>query len=176
MESSMTNCDECGGPVTVERSAVRRYDIGGLPHVELRGVDVSACSKCGKESITIPRIGQLHRLLAEMFVKSPRMLAPVEIRFLRKYTGHSTVDFAKLFGVERETVSRWESGANPASRIADRLIRLFVMDHQPTESYAVDDLLNSLTDAPPPTKLNNVVMRNSKTTGWKPDTRQLASV
>lgn len=160
-------CDDCGGKVVMEENAVRRYVIGGLPHVELHGVEVTRCSRCGTEGIAIPRIGQLHRVLAEAFAKQPRMLAPVEIRFLRKRVGFSTADFAQMMGVARETVSRWETGANKMGAVADRLLRLLVLNHEPTESYVVDDLLRSLNDTPVPKKLASVPVWNRES-GWTP--------
>lgn len=172
----MMKCDECGGPVSTERNAVRRYDIGGLPHVELHGVEVTQCGKCGKEGIAIPRIGQLHRVLADLFVRQHRMLAPVEIRFLRKHVGLSGADFAQRMGVARETVSRWESGGQPMGAVADRLLRLLVVTHEPTESYAVDDLLKELNDTPAPENLSSVAMSNSREGGWKAGSRKLAKV
>ena len=165
-------CDDCGGPVTTERNAVRRYDIGGLPHVELHGIEVTRCAQCGKEGIAIPRIGELHRVLAEAFVKQQRMLAPVEIRYLRKYLGLAAADFAQMMGVARETVSRWETGANPMGAVADRLLRLLLVTHEPTESYAVDDLLRELSDEPAPDKLYPVPMWNSRDRGWTPQERR----
>src|SRR5690349_18049045 len=137
-------CADCGGAVKAERNVVRRYDVGGLPHVELHGVEVTRCEQCGKEGLAIPRIGQLHHALAEMFVRQPRMLAPVEIRFLRKHMGLSAGDFAQMMGVARETVSRWETGAQPMGAVADRLLRLLVVTHEPPEDYAVEDLLREL--------------------------------
>jgi putative transcriptional regulator len=171
MEESM-KCEECGGQMTTERNAVRRYDIGGLPHVVLQGVEVSRCQKCGKEEVAIPRMGQLHHVIAMCLVKQPRMLAPVEIRFLRKHTGYSTGEFAQVMGVARETVSRWETGGKPMSPVADRLLRVVVLTHEPTEDYAkkdeqdasvVQDLLESLNDTPTPETLSPVPMRNSGT-------------
>ena len=169
-------CDECGGQVTTERNAVRRYDIGGLPHVELHGIEASRCAACGKDGIAIPRIAQLHRALAEHFVKQQRMLAPSEIRFLRKHVGLSSVDLAKRMGVTRETVSRWESGGKPMGAVADRLLRLIVVTHEPPESYAVDDFLKELTDQPAPQRLSPVAMRNSRDGGWRPGRRELTRV
>ena len=160
-------CDECGGAVTAERPAVRRYDIGGLPHVELHGIEVERCNECGKEEISIPRIGQLHNVLSTMFVTQPRMLANVEIRFLRKHIGLSTAEFAEMMGVSRETVSRWETGTNKMGAVADRLLRLLVLSHQPTQSYAVDDLLRSLNDTPVPKKLLSVAIWNQQER-WAP--------
>jgi putative zinc finger/helix-turn-helix YgiT family protein len=165
MEERM-KCEECGGPIIIEHNAVRRYEIGGLPHVELHGVETTRCSTCGKESIAIPRIAQLHRALAHEFVQQKRMLAPVEIRFLRKHIGLSGTDFAQRMGVARETVSRWETGATQMGAVADRLLRLLVVIHEPTESYAVEDLLKELDDMPAPDHLLSVTMQNSRERGW----------
>lgn len=164
-------CDECEGAVATEHNAVRRYDIGGLPHVELHGVVVTRCPGCGKEGITIPRIAQLHRVLAEGFVTQRRMLAPPEIRFLRKHIGLSAADFAQRMGVARETVSRWETGAKPMGAVADRLLRLLVVTHEPTDSYAVDDFLRELDDEPAPAKLASVPLWRSDDKGWTPNER-----
>jgi putative zinc finger/helix-turn-helix YgiT family protein len=176
-EDQVTQCDDCGRPVTTEHDAVRRYDIGGLPHVELHGVEVTRCAACGKEGIAISRIDQLHRVLAEAFVTERRMLAPVEIRFLRKHIGLSAGDFAQRMGVARETVSRWETGTNTMGAVADRLLRLLVVTHEPTECYAVDDLLRELNDEPAPKRLSSVPMWNSGDRGWTPrEGRQPARV
>lgn len=179
-------CEECGGQMIVERDAVRRYDIGGLPHVVLQGVEVSRCQKCGKEEVAIPRLGQLHHVIAMYLVRQPRMLAPVEIRFLRKHTGYTTGEFAQIMGVARETVSRWETGGQPMGPVADRLLRVVVLTHEPTEDYAakdgadasaVSDLLESLNDTPIPETLSPVPLRNNGKR-WTAETkgRRLAGV
>ena len=159
-------CEECGGALSVERNAIRRYEIGGLPHIELQGIEVTHCTKCGRESIAIPRIGQLHRAIAETLVTQRRMLAHLEIRFLRKHIGVSGNDFAQMMGVARETVSRWETGAQAMGAVADRLLRMLIVTHEPTESYAVDDLLRGLNDEPAPAKLPAVAMWNDRDRGW----------
>ncbi len=169
-------CEECGGRLSIERNAVRRYEIGGLPHVELHGIEVTRCVACGVESIAIPRIAQLHRALAHQFVQQKRMLAFVEIRFLRKHIGLSGADFAQRMGVTRETVSRWETGAIQMGAVADRLLRLLVVTHEPTENYVVDDFLQKLNDTPAPQKLSSVAMKNAGDKGWSRQGRELATV
>jgi putative transcriptional regulator len=174
MEESAMKCEECGGLAITEHNAVRRYEIGGLPHVELHGIEVTRCTVCGGEEIAIPRIEQLHRLLAEAFIKQHRNLAPVEIRFLRKHMGHSMNVFAEIMGVTRETVSRWETGGTPMGSAANRLLRLLVVSHEPPESYVVDDLLRELSGAPAPERPSLLTMRNRKEEGWRPEKRALA--
>ena len=94
------------------------------------------------------------------------MLAHPEIRFLRKHIGLSGAEFAQRMGGARETVSRWETGANPMGATADRLLRFLVYTHEPTESYAVEDFLSELDDEQAPTPLSSVPMWNSGEKGW----------
>lgn len=165
----MRKCEECGGALAVERDAVCRYELGGLPHVELHGVEVTRCTKCGLEEVAIPRIQQLHKMLAEHLINLPRPLAPVEVRFLRKHTGLSTVDFAKCMGVSRETVSRWETGNKPMGGQADRLLRLLVATSTPIGDYAAKDALQELDSSrPAPKRPARFGMRASRD-GWRPE-------
>ena len=159
-------CDDCGMKLLVERDAVRRYVLGGVPHIELHGVEVTRCPACGVESVGIPRIAQLHTVIAHGFVTQPRMLAPTEIQFLRKHVGLSGADLAQRMGVSRETVSRWESGAQPMGPVADRLLRLLVVTHAPSESYAADDLLKSLSNQAAPKRLPRTALANTRARGW----------
>jgi putative zinc finger/helix-turn-helix YgiT family protein len=163
------NCAECGSDlVAVERNAVIRYDMGGLPHVTLRGVEMRRCGACGDVITKIPRIGQLHRVLADYIIRQPRLLLGSEIRFLRTHLGLSTEDFAHQMGVTRETVSRWQNDKERMGPSADHLLRALVTSHQPSENYAVDDLLRDLPDtlSPAKPKAVNVSVQNA-TTGWK---------
>jgi DNA-binding transcriptional regulator YiaG len=111
-------------------------------------------------------MAQLHRMLADRFVRQQRMLAPVEIRFLRKHVGLSGTQLAQRMGVTRETVSRWETGAVPMGSVADRLLRLLVVAQEPAESCAVDEMLSGLTDAPAPLKLPSVALWVNGRSGW----------
>jgi putative transcriptional regulator len=162
-------CAECGSDqMTVERSAVIRYDAGGLHHVTLQGVETRRCAVCGDESIKIPRIGQLHRVLADYLIRQPRLLLGIEIRFLRTHLGLSTQDFAHRLGVTRETVSRWENDKERMGEPSDHLLRALVTSHQPTENYAVDDLLRDLPDTLSPAKAELVTVSvQNATSGWQ---------
>lgn len=43
-----------------------RYDESGFKHVTLVGVDVTRCPRCDNYEISIPRIEELHRLIAKI--------------------------------------------------------------------------------------------------------------
>ena len=163
----MKRCEECQHPLEVEPNAVRRYELGGLPHVELHGVRVTRCPGCGAEDIRIPRIAQLHQVLAEHFIHQPRPLAPVEARFLRKHMGLSTADYARCMGVTRETVSRWETGAKPMGPQADRLLRLLVATTTPCTDYAAKDALSEIDTSRPTPKRPGRIAVTTGPEGWR---------
>ena len=132
-------CIECGAAMKVTRET-RRDTLSGLPNVILVKVEVRRCLSCGAEEVALPRVEGLHRSLADFIVRKPGRLAGAEVRFLRKYLGWSSGDFAKHMGVSREAVSRWENGHDKIGGLADRLLRLFVAHCAPIEDYGIDEL------------------------------------
>jgi putative zinc finger/helix-turn-helix YgiT family protein len=130
-------CKNCEARMTVRRES-HQYTESGLPNVTLLNIEVRHCPNCGAREFVIPRIDELHKVLARAIAMHMDRLAGNEIRFLRKYLGWSGVDFAQYMGVAPETVSRWEQETQEMSRQADRLLRLFVANHEPVESYPVE--------------------------------------
>ncbi len=133
------NCLTCGGRMAVT-TRTHRYLESGLPNVQLSGVEVRKCQKCGEQEVAIPNLEGLHRCIAHGLAEKASRLNGPEIRFLRKYLGRSSQDFAELIGVTRETVSRWETGKKPLSALADRVLRLMVLHGKPVEDYSLDRL------------------------------------
>lgn len=133
-------CLDCGAELEI-RTENHRYDECGLPYVVLEAVEVHRCPKCGETEVTIPAIEKLHRLIALRVAHKPSLLTPEEVRFLRKFVGFSTGDFARVMGVAPETVSRWENGVRPHSPLADRLVRLLVVTREPASGYPIEDLV-----------------------------------
>lgn len=132
-------CIECGGKMTSARETVK-YDASGLSGVTLRNVEVRRCSACGAYEVAIPRIEQLHRLIALIVIQKETALIPEEIRYLRKYLGWSGADFAKHMGATPESISRWENGKLAMSPQADRLLRMMVALRGPRDEYTLDTL------------------------------------
>lgn len=128
-----------------------RYTASGLRNVTLLGVEVRRCGKCGDHEVVIPRIEELHRVLAASIVRRASRLTAEEVRFLRKYLGYSGVDFAKVIGVSAETVSRWENAKEPMGPSAEKLLRMLVAYTQPIRHYPIETLAKiSGTRAPKP--------------------------
>lgn len=132
-------CTHCGSTMTSTRGT-HRYTESGLSNVTLANVEIRTCPECGEREIVIPRIDLLHRLIARDLIRNPGLLQPEEVRFLRKWLGLSSVDFALVMGVRPETVSRWESKdlKNPITPTPDRLLRMFVANQDPAEKYPID--------------------------------------
>jgi putative transcriptional regulator len=151
MERKAMTCIQCGGRLTA-KSENYKYAACGLSNVTLIGVDVRRCSKCGDHEVVIPRIEELHRVLAAAVVRQASRLSKDELKFLRKHLGYSGVDFAKVIGVAAETISRWENGKENIGATTEKLIRMLVVHTQPTRSYPIETLA-TITEALTPRRL-----------------------
>jgi len=132
-------CVHCGS-VTKSTRGAHRYTESGLSNVTLLNVELRNCSACGEREVVIPRIEELHRLIARTLATSTSRLSPEQIRYLRKWLGWSSADFALMMGVRPETVSRWEGkGAGyQMPPTAERLLRLMVANQDPVTKYPID--------------------------------------
>ena len=131
------NCVECGkGPVEVRREN-HRYVECGLDTVTLQNLEVRHCRECGETEWVTPDVEGLHALIANVVASKPERLLPQEIKFLRKYLGHSSKNFSQTIGVRSETVSRWESADDPQQMdlSTERFLRLMVFHERPANHY-----------------------------------------
>lgn len=145
-------CSECGEPMTDRLNQTIAYTLGGLPQVTLNGVTKSVCPN-GHESIGIPKITQLHALIAHILVTKRSPLTPEEVRFLRKHLGFDQAEFGKRMGVAPESVSRWETGSMQMAPTADRLLRFMVATLEPVNDYRLLDLLAGLQSRREPARM-----------------------
>ncbi len=131
-------CMECGkGPVESRRES-HRYKECGLDYVTLVGIEVRHCPHCGQYEFIIPDVEGLHRTIAHAVAEKPARLVPHEVRFLRKYLGYASGEFAQAIGVNAATVSRWESGAQRMTIGLERFLRVMVMNQKPVDYYPAD--------------------------------------
>lgn len=128
-------CPECHKAEMVSRRENHHYVESGLPNVVLLGVELRVCPACGEEERVMPRLAQLHRVIAEAVAEKTARLTGAEIRFLRKHLGWSAEAFAGVIGVRPETVSRWENEKEPMGATSERLLRLMALRLKPVESY-----------------------------------------
>jgi DNA-binding transcriptional regulator YiaG len=130
-------CPNCGGELTVSFEDLH-YTECGLPYVVLKNIHTETCG-CGNVLRTIPKLAELHRLLALTLIKKNGPLENFEITYLRKSLGWSKADFARKLHVQRRMPSQWERAENPTkmSPQNDLLLRSLV---------AVDNRITSYLD------------------------------
>lgn len=120
-------CDYCHVEMSERQATMEKpylYSVSGMKDVYLAGITIRECAKCGVAVPVIPRIGQLHDVIAWSIVKEARPLHGDEIRFLRKIAGFPARKFANLLGVSPEHLSRVENGKTDSlGTSADRLAR-----------------------------------------------------
>jgi putative zinc finger/helix-turn-helix YgiT family protein len=160
MEVEAMKCPQCGHQM---RTALENYLYKecGLPNVTLVEIEVSRCPKCGEHEAVIPKIEQLHRVIATMVARKVPRLTEEEIRFLRKYLGWSGGDFADHMGVSPETVSRWENGSAAMGPSAERLLRLAALTREPASDYSLDVLKEVAQKKPAAQRLQVRVQKGS---------------
>lgn len=141
-------CPDCAGEMTTTREDYR-YDESGLSNIVLAGIEVRHCRGCGARMPVIPGIEGLHRALARAIVEQATRLSGEQVRFLRTYLGWRAVDFAKIIGVSKECVSRWENEHENIGAVADRALRLLVLQRKPVSDYAPErfaEIFESIRD------------------------------
>jgi putative zinc finger/helix-turn-helix YgiT family protein len=124
-------CERCKTAMVGRRTtldAPYEYSISGLKDVFLYGIRAWRCVQCGAEVPEIPRIAELHQVMASALAQKPGELSGDELRFLRKSAGFPAAKFAMLLGISPEHLSRVENGHHDAlGRAADRLARALIM-------------------------------------------------
>lgn len=155
-------CPECGAAMKVTHRD-HDYVESGLPHVVLLGLEFRTCPKCGEEERVMPRLAQLHRMIAEAVAEKAARLTGAEVRFLRKHLGWSGEAFANVMGVRQETVSRWETEKEPMGAVSERLLRLMALRLRPVEAYPNERLAEVAKEEPRPVSLR--LRPNSS--GWR---------
>ena len=128
-----------------------RYIESGLDNVIICGIEIFQCS-CGEHSAFIPKIMELHKLIAKCLIEQTWPLGGKEIRFLRKNMAMRATELARFLGVDKATVSRWENDKDKHSDIVDRYMRLLYATrmNMPKEANILATDLLSAIDATHP--------------------------
>jgi transcriptional regulator with XRE-family HTH domain len=93
------------------------------------------------------------------------LLAP-EVRFLRKSLGWSAEHLSAMMGVDPKTLSRWENGRQKVGPVAERFLRMLVLQklEEDAKGFA-DQVLPTLGHEPAP-KDEPLHMARSRN-GWR---------
>ena len=127
---------------------VYHYTECGLDDVFIEGMKVIE-DHAGDETVTIPAIGQLHKVIAEGIVALPSKMRGRELRFLRTEMGMTQEQLAEKLKVTLLTVSRWEREESPIKDTAEMLVRLMAVERlELGVTLSVEDVSARVTLAP----------------------------
>jgi putative zinc finger/helix-turn-helix YgiT family protein len=82
------------------------------------------CSQCGEEVYRPGMMEAVMRLATAKIREEDGLLAPDQVRGIRRKYGLTQPEFERLLGVGANTVVRWERGTVPQGSAADSLLRL----------------------------------------------------
>ena len=95
--------------------------------------------------ISVHDVDGLRAAIAWHLVTRKKLLTGKEVRFLRKEIDLTQSELGRLFGVDAQTVARWEKGENNVSGPADRLLRALYLEHV-NGDLKVQDMLRVLDE------------------------------
>jgi DNA-binding transcriptional regulator YiaG len=125
-EEDYTVCSNCGSEARV-RIGVYPFNESGLTGVTLKGIELIECEACQNVDPIIPDVNDLMRALAWHLTTQKYRLGGEDVRFLRKYLKMTGVEFARLLGADKSTLSKWENNEDPIGTANERLIRSVVL-------------------------------------------------
>lgn len=101
------------------------YTESGLDNVYLYNISVIQDVE-GEQTICIPHVNELHKVIAKALLQKRGELTGKEIRFLRTYVLFSQAELASLIGKDGQTIGRWERGECPIDKSMDMLVRIAI--------------------------------------------------
>ena len=107
-------------PVTMDYRTVIEHDGRSYP-VEVPGLDVVACAKCGAVVLD----DAANQRISDALRAAVGLLRPEEIREARKSLGLTQKQLAAFLDVSEFTVSRWENGEQIQQKAMNRLMTTF---------------------------------------------------
>ncbi len=116
-------CEMCEKEMVIKRATKENsfhYTMSGLKNVFLVGISYYECPTCHEKVPDIPRMGELHRVIAKALIAKETTLSGDEVRYLRKNAGFTGSDFAALIGVSAEHLSRVENSSKESSSHGDK--------------------------------------------------------
>jgi putative transcriptional regulator len=125
--------------------SVLHYTACGLDNIYLlTGFEIRT-----NGAYSIEALDDLYACIASTLVTKKQELNGKEIRFIRKQLGYTQREIADDFGVDVQTVARWEKGETESGslKLADRLMRVFYLLRTTDSDKVADkvkDLLSSI--------------------------------
>ena len=115
-------CAQCGARAveTVEQRHTFRYGTGESAAELTVHLPVRRCATCGFEFLD----GESERIKLEAICEHLGVLSPAGIRRIRERYGMTQAEFARVTGLGKASLVRWENGSMNHTRAYDRYVRL----------------------------------------------------
>lgn len=128
--------------------ATYHYTECGLDNVFIEGVN-ELQDHSDEDTVVIPAIGLLHKVIAEGIVLMPTKMSGRELRFLRSEMGMTQSKLAEVLKVTLLTIGRWEREETPIKDAAEMLVRLMAIEVLKLESkMGVGEVSEKVTQDP----------------------------
>ena len=115
-------CCECGNEMRFTDEPITEQFRGET--ITVHGISRYVCDECGNDVMPASEATKLSMKLAEEYAKKMGLLAPEEIKEIRKSINLTQSEFERIVGVSSPTVCRWERGTSIQSKSTDLLLRL----------------------------------------------------
>lgn len=107
--------------------ASHHYTESGLKNVYIDGILIEQDDD-GDDTITIPAINELHKVIALGIVSHEKGIDGAELRFLRTEMGKTQAELAALVHRDKQTIGRWERGESEIDSTAEALMRQLAIE------------------------------------------------
>lgn len=133
-------CSNCGSDARSTRGDYQ-FTESGLPDLLLPDIELLKCSRCANVDPVLNGVEEIMHLAALAVLRKPYRLDGAELRFLRKHVDLTQEAFAKLLGVDKTTLSKWENNDDPIGFQSDLWARAVVMSRDKhLEKHAADHI------------------------------------
>jgi putative zinc finger/helix-turn-helix YgiT family protein len=150
-------CPSCSGEKWKKGTVPQTLTVAGRTFKASLAARV--CAKCGVPIVAHDELGRFEVAVATQLARAGTHSGQA-IQFMRKAIGLPATELAALLGVQRWTLSRWETGERDAPVAAVAALGTLVLDHAADRTEALDRL-RALTNGPKLAKVVRIEMKRT---------------
>lgn len=117
------------------------------------------------KGVSVKNLDELRKAIGLHLAMHKKALSGKEVRFLRKQMDLSQSGLSRLFGVDSQTIARWEKGQARVPGTAEGLLRVVYLEHT-LGCVKVHELLSELDETDATISGRQVFERTED--GWRP--------
>jgi putative zinc finger/helix-turn-helix YgiT family protein len=130
-------CPNCSGEKWKKGTVPHAVEVGGRTFKA--NLAATVCAKCGDPIVSPDELGRFE-VAAAIELAQGGAHSGQAIQFMRKAIGLPAAELATLLGVQRWTISRWETGERDAPLAAVATLGTLVLDHAAGRTDILDRL------------------------------------